>query len=412
MNNIYVMTLPHLGEGVESADVSEVLVSPGDKINKDDPIVVLESEKASMEIPSDISGTIKEVFIKEETVISTGDKIVSIQEEETTKEQPHKVETETKTPKELVKTNSSTEKQATVLTQQVSDHTFRTSPSVRKLARELKINLSEIKGSGEKGRITRDDLINDIKKRMSTTTEPAREEIDFSLWGPVDHKPLSKIKKITGTRMEAAWRDTPQVTQFDKVDITDLDEHRKKLNNENSPIKTTFLPFLIIAVTQTLREFPDFNSSLSVDKETLIHKKYYHIGVAVDTPGGLVVPVVKDTDKKDIGGLSKELEDLSKRARGKKLKPGELKGGTFTISSLGGIGGTYFSPIVNPPQVAILGVSRAKWEPVFSKTKKTFIPRYILPFSLTYNHRVIDGALAAGFTQHLGQVLSNSPSFK
>ena len=412
MSNIYIMTLPHLGEGVESAEVSEVLVSPGDKINKDDPIVVLESEKASMEIPSDISGTIKEVFIKEETVVSTGDKIVSIQERETTAEQPPKVQIETKTPKEPVKIKPSTEKQATVLTQQVSDHTFRTSPSVRKLARELKINLSEIKGSGEKGRITRDDLINDIKKRISTTTEPAREEIDFSLWGPVDHKPLSKIKKITGTRMEAAWRDTPQVTQFDKVDITDLDEHRKKLNNENSPIKTTFLPFLIIAVTQTLREFPDFNSSLSVDKETLIHKKYYHIGVAVDTPGGLVVPVVKDTDKKDIGGLSKELEDLSKRARGKKLKPGELKGGTFTISSLGGIGGTYFSPIVNPPQVAILGVSRAKWEPVFSKTKKTFIPRYILPISLTYNHRVVDGALAAGFTQHLGQALSNSPSFK
>ena len=161
-----------------------------------------------------------------------------------------------------------------------------------------------------------------------------------------------------------------------------------------------------------MREFPDFNSSLSTDKETLIHKKYYHIGVAVDTPGGLVVPIIKDTNKKDMSALSMELEDLSNRAREKKLKPEELKGGTFTISSLGGIGGTYFSPIINPPQVAILGVSRAKWEPVFSKTKKTFIPRYVLPFSLTYDHRVIDGAQAASFTQHLGQVLSNTSSFK
>ena len=412
MSNIYIMTLPHLGEGVESAEVSEVLVSPGDKINKDDPIVVLESEKASMEIPSDISGTIKEVFIKEETVILTGDKIVSIQEGETTKEQPPKVQIETKKSKEPVKIKPSTEKQAAASIQQTPDHTFRTSPSVRKLARELKINLSEIKGSGEKGRITRDNLINEIKNRMSTTTDHAREEIDFSLWGPVEHIPLSKVKKITGTRMEAAWRDIPQVTQFNKADITDLDEYRKKLNNKNSPIKTTFLPFLIIAVTHALREFPDINSSLSTDKETLIHKKYYHIGVAVDTPGGLVVPIIKDTNKKDMSALSMELEDLSNRAREKKLKPEELKGGTFTISSLGGIGGTYFSPIINPPQVAILGVSRAKWEPVFSKTKKTFIPRYVLPFSLTYNHKVVDGALAASFTQHLGKVLSKTASFK
>ncbi len=412
MSNVYIMTLPHLGEGVESAEVSEVLVSPGDKINKDDPIVVLESEKASMEIPSDRSGTIKEVFIKEETVISTGNKIISIQERETIEEQTLKVQIETKKPKEPVKIKPSTEKQATASTQQTPDHTFRTSPSVRKLARELKINLSEIKGSGEKGRITRDDLINEIKNRMSTRTEPAREEIDFSLWGPVDRISLSKVKKTTGTRMEAAWREIPQVTQFDKADITDLDEYRKKLNNKNKPIKTTFLPFIIIAITQTLREFSNFNSSLSADKKTLIHKNYYHIGVAVDTPGGLVVPVIKDTNKKEISALSMEMEDLSNRARENKLTPEELKGGTFTISSLGGIGGTYFSPIVNPPQVAILGVSKAKWEPEFLKKKKTFIPRYVLPFSLTYDHRVIDGAQAASFTQHLGQALSNISSFK
>lgn len=412
MKTLHIMTLPHLGEGVETADVSEVLVSPGDKTTKEDTILVLESEKASMEIPSDISGTIKEVFIKKGKSISAGDKIVSILEEETTaKESPPEVEIETKKQKKTVATKPSIERKVTPPSRQIPDDTFfRASPSVRKLARELKISLSEVKGSGKKERITRDDLINEIRKRMSTVSEPVREEIDFSQWGPIENKPLSKVKKITGTRMESAWRDIPQVTQFDNADITGLDEHRKKINNENSSIKTTLLPFLIKAVTQTLREFPDLNSSLSADKETLVHKKYYHISVAVDTPEGLIVPVVKNADKKDIGGLSKKLRDLSKRAREKKLKPEELKGGTFTISSLGGIGGKYFSPIVNPPQVAILGVSRAEWRPVFSGD--TFVPGYILPFSLTYDHRVIDGALAAAFTQHLGGVLSNNSSFK
>ena len=211
--------------------------------------------------------------------------------------------------------------------------------------------------------------------------------------------------------MESAWRSIPQVTQFDKADITELDEHRQKINENIDTNKTTFLPFLIKASVQTLKEFPNFNSSLSAEKDSLIHKNYYHISIAVNTPGGLVVPVVRDADKKDIKSLSEELRDISKRARQKKLKPEEFKGGTFTLSSLGGIGGTYFSPIINPPQVAILGVSRAQWESVFLRFDKDFNLRYMLPLSLTYDHRVIDGVEAATFTQHLGKILSNLSCF-
>ena len=211
--------------------------------------------------------------------------------------------------------------------------------------------------------------------------------------------------------MESAWQSIPQVTQFDKADITEIDKHRQKLNENIETNKTTFLPFLIKALVQTLKEFPNFNSSLSAEKDSLIHKKYYHISIAVNTPGGLVVPVVRDADKKDIKSLSEELRDISKRARQKKLKPEEFKGGTFTLSSLGGIGGTYFSPIINPPQVAILGVSRAQWESVFLRFEKDFNLRYMLPLSLTYDHRVIDGVEAATFTQHLGKILSNLSYF-
>lgn len=402
MKKIHTIRLPHLGEGVESADVSEILVSPGDKIKANEPIVVLESDKASMEIPSEIKGTIQEVFIEEGKEVLTGDKIVSILSEKPTKNKEKEEEEEK--PEE---TQSQTTGKHTVHTATKNkEHTFRTSPSVRKLARELQIGLSEIKGSGKKGRITREDLIYEIKRRMTKGIEHEKQETDYSKWGPVDFIPLSKVKRITGARMESAWREIPQVTQFDKADISKLNIYRKNLKKENPTTKITFLPFLIKAVTKALIKFPDLNSSLSVDRESLIHKRYYHIGIAVDTPGGLVVPVVKNTNKKDIIEISKELEDISKRSREKQLKPEELKGGTFTISSLGGIGGTYFSPIVNPPEVAILGVSRAKKEPVFSASKSNFTPRDILPISLTYDHRVIDGAQAAVFTRYLGSVLS------
>jgi len=405
MKKIHTIRLPHLGEGVESADVSEILVSPGDKINSNEPIVVLESDKATMEIPSDIKGTIQEVFIEEGKEVLTGDKIVSILSEEPTenieKEEEKEEEKQEETQSQTIETDT------TYTPTKKAEHTFRTSPSVRKLARELQISLSDIKGSGKKGRITREDLIYEIKGRMTKKgSEEKKQETDYSQWGPTEVIPLSKVKRITGTRMESAWREIPQVTQFDKADISGLNTYRKNLNKENPTTKITFLPFLIKAVTKALIKFPDLNSSLSVEKDSLIHKRYYNIGVAVDTPGGLVVPVVKNTNKKDIIEISKELEALSRRSREKQLKPEELKGGTFTISSLGGIGGTYFSPIVNPPQVAILGVSKAKKEPVFSTSKNNFVPKDILPLSLTYDHRVIDGAQAAVFTKYLGGVLS------
>lgn len=411
MNEHYIMILPHLGEGVESADVSEVLVSPGDKIKKDDPVVVLESEKASMEIPADISGTVMDVFLNEGALISAGDKIISIQHDKTEKDNLKKHKTYEKEPQNIKDEISPKKVHGVTSKQERTGENFRTSPSVRKLARELIIDLAEIRGTGKKGRITRDDLINEIKKRMTTTPGSTQEEIDFSQWGQVEYKPLTKIKKITGKRLESAWQSIPQVTQFDKADITELDEFRKKMNEGIEKKKITFLPFLINAAVKTLKEFPDFNCSLSAGKDTLIHKNYYHIGIAVDTSAGLVVPVVKDAEKKDIKTLSKELSDISKRARQKTLKPDEFKGGTFTISSLGGIGGTYFTPIINPPQVAVLGVSRAIWEPVFSKSENDFHPRFILPYSLTYDHRVIDGAAASAFTKYMGDILSDAGSF-
>ncbi len=411
MSNLFIMTLPHLGEGVDAADVSEVLVSTGDTIKKDDPIVVLESEKASMEIPTDVGGIIKEVYVNQGTPIIAGDKIISVIVDQKSQDEPSgKTVQKTKTPTTGKNVNQ-TEPNTVVSAQQPQKDNFRTSPSVRKLARELNINLSNINGTGKKGRITREDLIDEIKRRMTTTPLPIKEEIDFSKWGSVEHKPLSKINKITGKRMETAWQTIPQVTQFDKVDITALDKYRQKINENIESKKITFLPFLIKASVQTLKKFPNFNSSLSLDKSTLIHKNYYHISIAINTPGGLVVPVVKDAEKKDIVSLSEELRDVSERARQKKLKPDEFQGGTFTLSSLGGVGGTYFSPIVNPPQVAILGVSRAQWEPVFVKLENDFNPRYILPISLTYDHRVIDGEEAVLFTQHLGNILAEISCF-
>ena len=238
-------------------------------------------------------------------------------------------------------------------------------------------------------------------------------EIDFSQWGKVEAQKLTKINKITGKRLQHAWQSIPHVTQFDKADITDLNEYRKKLNKNNAKkkIKVTFLPFLMKAATIVLKEMPKFNSSLDQNGENLIIKKYFNLGVAVDTPNGLVVPVVKDVDKKSIIELSKELGDLSQRARDKKLKPHELQSGTFTISSLGGVGGTFFTPIVNPPEVAILGISQSWWENIYSEKIKNNSPKYIMPFSLSYDHRVIDGVAGASFTSKFSEVLEDISNF-
>ena len=412
--------LPDLGEGIEGAEVSEVAVAPGDTITAEDTILVLESDKASMEIPAEVNGTVTEIAVAAGDEVKTGQILIKIEISDSTDaivEEPVLSE-ET----DQIATSPEKEKPPEVTLYPVIEDTSSTekvfaSPGVRRLARELGINLQIIKGSGPKGRVTKDDLNGYIKLQMaiSSGSIPAPQPvIDFSQWGDVEVQKLTKIKRITGERLQQAWQLIPHVTQFDAADITDLDALRKEVKKAGAEkgIKVTFLPFLMKALSVVLKEMPEFNSSLDHNNENLVLKNYYHLGVAVDTPRGLTVPVVRDVDQKSVFELSDELMDLSSRARDKKLKPNELKGGTFTISSLGGIGGTGFSPIVNPPEVAIMGVSRSAWKEVYDKVSREFVAKFIMPFSLSYDHRVIDGAAAAAFTSRFADVLSDLDHFK
>ena len=412
--------LPDLGEGIEGAEVSEVAVAPGDTITAEDTILVLESDKASMEIPAEVNGTVTEIAVAAGDEVKTGQILIKIEISDSTDaimEEPVLSE-ET----DQIATSPEKEKPPEVTLYPVIEDTSSTekvfaSPGVRRLARELGINLQIIKGSGPKRRVTKDDLNGYIKLQMamSAGSIPAPQPvIDFSQWGDVEVQKLTKIKRITGKRLQQAWQLIPHVTQFDEADITDLDALRKEVKKAGAEkgIKVTFLPFLMKALSIVLKEMPEFNSSLDHNNENLVLKNYYHLGVAVDTPRGLTVPVVRDVDQKSVFELSDELMDLSSRARDKKLKPNELKGGTFTISSLGGIGGTGFSPIVNPPEVAIMGVSRSAWKEVYDKVSREFVAKFIMPFSLSYDHRVIDGAAAAAFTSRFADVLSDLDHFK
>ena len=411
--------LPDLGEGIESAEVSEVVVGPGDTVTAEDTILVLESDKASMEIPAEVNGTVTDVSVSSGDEVKTGQLLIKIEisdSTETVKEEPVLSEEE----KQIVKPPEEKTQEVTLypITKDTAstDNVF-ASPGVRRLARELGINLQIIKGTGPKKRITKDDLNGYIKLQMAISAEPipaTQPVIDFSQWGDVEAKKLTKIKQTTGDRLQQAWQLIPHVTQFDAADITDLDALRKEMKKTGAEkgIKVTFLPFMMKALSIILKEMPEFNSSLSHTKQNLILKNYYHLGVAVDTPSGLTVPVVRDVDKKSVFELSAELMDMSARARNKKLKPDELKGGTFTISSLGGIGGTGFSPIVNPPEVAIMGISRSAWKQVYNKASSEFVAKFIMPFSLSYDHRVIDGAAAAAFTSRFADILSDLDRFK
>lgn len=402
--------LPDLGEGIDEVDISEVMVSAGDKITADDTLIVLESDKATMEIPGDIAGIVKTVHVNTGDKIKPGDVIIDLEVSDkamkkSKPDKPKETPAPVKTPEPVAAPTPD------VLPPSDKAHA---SPAVRRLARELDIDLTKVSRSGPKGRLTKDDLLNYIKERMAKGGRANIPDIDFSAWGPVEDVPLNKIRRLTGERMESAWQTSPQVTQFDQADITELDALRKSLKADwtKKDVRITLLPFLMQAVAALLKEMPDFNSSLHSSREKLVRKNYIHLGIAVDTPDGLVVPVIRDADQKDTVQLSRELMDMSGRARSKKLKPDEFQGAGFTISSLGGIGGTYFSPIVNPPQVAILGVSRASVQPVFDDKKATFIPRTILPFSLTYDHRVIDGAAGARFTSRLAEMLSDPKQLK
>ena len=408
--------LPDLGEGIDSADVSEILINPGDSVSIDDIILVLESDKASMEIPAEDAGVVKEVFVNAGDEVKTGAPLISVElssvfteknisepKEEEPKEEDIKKETEAKAP-EVKSENIS------------SDRTF-ASPGVRRLARELDIDLTIVKATGLKGRITKEDLHGFIKQKMAqggSVRALSLPKIDFSQWGNIDEQPLTKIQKITGDRLQQAWQTIPHVTQFDEADISVLNKKRIEVKKEGGKkgIKVTFLPFIIKAVIKSLKEFPRFNSSLDHLGENLVLKNYYNIGIAVDTPTGLVVPVIKNADDKSILGLSEELMDLSERARTGKLKPDEFKGGCFTISSLGGIGGTNFTPIINPPEVAIMGVSKSIWKPVYDHKNKEIVPTFMMPFSLSYDHRVIDGAIGAAFTSFFSSAVLDVTTFE
>jgi len=416
--------LPELGEGITSVEISDVLVTKGDSIKLDDPIIVVETEKASMEIPTIEGGVVESVQVEKGGTLSPGDVIIRIEGEGQTEspinENDNEAEIVESVQVEISKAPTPKQAEPTPIEKSVPAQSPQlgkpvlASPSVRRFARELGCDLKLVNGSGPKGRITQENVQEYIKGRLAggptgkvlPIIAPG-QDLDFSKWGEVDIQPLNKIKKITGSRLQQAWQAIPHVTQFDKCDITKLEKlrkHLKKLNND-SEIKVSLIPFFIKAVGILLSEMPQFNSSLDSTNENLVLKKYINVGVAVDTPNGLMVPVIKNANNKSIKELARELTMFSGKARDKKLLPADMEGGCFTISSLGGIGGTYFTPIVNPPEVAILGISRSADEPVFMEGK--FRRRLILPFSLSYDHRVIDGAAAARFTTAFGRLLSN-----
>lgn len=408
--------LPDLGEGIDSADVSEILINPGDSVSIDDIILVLESDKASMEIPAEDAGVVKEVFVNAGDEVKTGAPLISIEVSSGSTEES-KPEPKEEEPKKEDKETKIETKAPEIKSENISsDKTF-ASPGVRRLARELDIDLTTVNATGPKGRITKDDLHGFIKQKMAqggSVGSVSLPKIDFSQWGSIDEQPLTKIQKITGDRLQQAWQTIPHVTQFDEADISVLNKKRIELKKEGEKknIKVTFLPFIIKAVIKSLKEFPRFNSSLDHLGENLVLKNYYNIGIAVDTPTGLVVPVIKNADNKSILGLSEELMDLSERARTGKLKPDEFKGGCFTISSLGGIGGTNFTPIINPPEVAIMGVSKSIWKPVYDHKNKEIVPTFMMPFSLSYDHRVIDGAIGAAFTSFFSNAVLDVSTFE
>lgn len=408
--------LPDLGEGIDSADVSEILINPGDSVSIDDIILVLESDKASMEIPAEDAGVVKEVFVNAGDEVKTGAPLISIEVSSGSTEES-KPEPKEEEPKKEDKETKIETKAPEIKSENISsDKTF-ASPGVRRLARELDIDLTTVNATGPKGRITKDDLHGFIKQKMAqggSVGAVSLPKIDFSQWGSIDEQPLTKIQKITGDRLQQAWQTIPHVTQFDEADISVLNKKRIELKKEGEKknIKVTFLPFIIKAVIKSLKEFPRFNSSLDHLGENLVLKNYFNIGIAVDTPTGLVVPVIKNADNKSILGLSEELMDLSERARTGKLKPDEFKGGCFTISSLGGIGGTNFTPIINPPEVAIMGVSKSIWKPVYDHKNKEIVPTFMMPFSLSYDHRVIDGAIGAAFTSFFSNAVLDVSTFE
>ena len=420
------VAVPDIGEDGE-VDVIDVLVAVGDVIEAEDGLITLETDKATMDVPSSHAGTVKEVLINVGDKVKQGSLVIKL---ETSSGAP--VEAVAPIAEKIVeapKAAPAAKKAAPVPHHPQagtvkSSGSIYTSPSIRRLAREFGVDLTLVKGTGNKGRILKEDVQSYVKYELSRPKANAgssvaagegglqvvsAKAIDFSKFGEIETKALTRIQKISGPFLHRNWVTIPHVTQFDEADITNVEAFRKEQNviceKKKLGFKITPLVFILKAAADALREFPTFNSSLSEDGESLILKKYIHIGVAVDTPNGLVVPVVRDVDKKGIHQLSRELLEISIKARDGKLKAADMQGGCFTISSLGGIGGTAFTPIVNAPEVAILGVSKSEMKPKWNG--KDFEPKLMLPLSMSYDHRVIDGALAARFTVHLSNVMSD-----
>jgi pyruvate dehydrogenase E2 component (dihydrolipoyllysine-residue acetyltransferase) len=410
--------VPDIGD-FGAVPIIEVHVSAGDQVNAEDPLVTLESDKATMDIPAPIGGSVAEVLVKVGDVVSVGSPILLLTPGDgAVSTPPSLVEQQEPAPASAQAAPPAPAPSAPAAAPTAggvdTPAGIHAGPSVRRTARELGVDLAAVTPTGPKGRITKDDLLGFLKGPAQPAAAvgagiPEIPAQDFSTFGPIHTAPLPRIKKVSGPFLHRSWLNVPHVTHNDEADITDLDRYRKELDtaakNDPTPYRVTLLAFLVKACVAALKKFPEFNSSLSPEKDALILKHYYNIGIAVDTPGGLVVPVVKDADRKGIVELSREFMSTSAKARDGKLGPSDLAGGTFTISSLGGIGGTSFTPIVNAPEVAILGVVRSKLSPVWNGTE--FTARNMLPLSLSYDHRVIDGALAARFARHLCYLLED-----
>jgi pyruvate dehydrogenase E2 component (dihydrolipoamide acetyltransferase) len=393
------VTVPDLGN-IKEAEIIEVSVKAGDSVNAEDTLITLESEKASMDVPAPFAGVVKEVKVKKGEKVKVGIVIVIMEVGEEAVKNEEKVAQKTE-----VAAAKKVEEKKEIKKEEGEVGDAHASPTVRRLANILEIDLTKVRATGPKGRILKEDVVAFIKGSAGGSGLPSAPVVDFAQYGEIENKPLTRIKKLTAVNLHRNWVLVPHVTQFADADITELEKFRKAQQKEieKDNIKLTPLVFIMKAVVATLKVFPQFNASLSPNNEELILKKYFHIGVAVDTPEGLVVPVIRDVDKKGLLDLAKELAEISKKAREKKISAAEMQGGCFTISSLGGIGGTAFTPIVNLPEVAILGVSRSSLKPVWQNDK--FEPRLMLPLSLSYDHRVIDGAEGARFIMHLSDCL-------
>lgn len=426
MSNLLEIRVPDIGD-FGDVPVIEVLVKPGDTVKKNDSLVTLESDKASMEVPSDADGVVDSVKVKIGDKVSKGSVILALRQaqDDTPKAQtgtpspqpdssvtpsPSGAPAQTPAPPPEKPAAPAAPAPAPVA---AGDGVVHASPAIRRFARELGVDLHGVKGNGPNGRITREDVQSWVKRAIREGTGgsapgafaglPAWPKVDFAQYGEIERTPLSRIKKLSGPNLHRNWLSIPHITNYDEADITDLEAFRNEINAEQakSGTKLTMLAFLIKACVNALQRFPDFNSSL--DGDALVHKRYYNIGFAADTPNGLVVPVLKGADAKGLSDIARDSAELAAKARDGKLGLGDMQGGTFTISSIGGIGGTQFTQIVNAPEVAILGATRAATKPVWDG--KAFVPRLILPISVSYDHRVIDGAGAARFLVYITSLL-------